>query len=64
MMAEYVISVNTPGSKKSYFAKAGGYTHSKSLAKFFSSHKDADDTFMVLASANTEVARYGKVEEA
>ena len=63
-MSEYVISVNTPGSKKAYFAKAGGYTNSKSQAKFFSSYKDADDTFMVLASANTEVARYGQVEDA
>ena len=63
-MTEYVISVSTPGSRKAYFAKAGGFTHCKSLAKFFASYKDADDMLMVLASANTEVARYGQVEEA
>ena len=63
-MSEYVISINSPAAAKSYFAKAGGYTHSKSSAKFFASYKDADDTFMVLAGANTAVARYGKVEEA
>ena len=63
-MSEYVISVNTPGRKKSYFAKAGGYTNSKSQAKFFTSYKDADDKLMVLVGANTEVARYGQVEDA
>ena len=56
-MSEYIISVNAPGTKKAYFAKAGGYTNSKSQAKFFASYKDADDTFMVLAGANTAVAR-------
>ena len=63
-MSEYVISVNTPGRKKAYFAKAGGYTNSKSQAKFFYSYKDADKQFMVLVSANTLVARYGQVEDA
>lgn len=63
-MSEYVIAVYNPNAPKQYFAKAGGYTSSKSLAKFFSSYKDADAKLMILASANALVARYGQVEEA
>ena len=63
-MTGYVISVNSPAAAKSYFAKAGGYTFERSSAKIFDSYREADEQFIVLAGANTAVARYGQVEEA
>ena len=63
-MEQYVISVNQPWKAKSYFAAAGGYTFERSSAKMFDSYRDADAQLMVLATANTAVAKYGQVEEA
>ena len=63
-MTEYIISVNEPLAAKSYFSSRGGYTFERSSAKVFHSYKDADAQLMVLAGANTSVARLGQVEEA
>ena len=63
-MTGYVISVNSPASAKSYFAKAGGYTFERSSAKVFDTYEEADAQLTLLASANTAVASYGQVEEA
>ena len=63
-MTEYVISVNSPASAKSYFAKAGGYTSLISMAKVFDTYEEADAQLVILASANTAVALYCQVEEA
>ena len=62
-MTGYVISVNSPASAKSYFSSRGGYTQDLNTAKVFHSYKEADEQFMVLAGANTSVARWGQVEE-
>lgn len=63
-MAQYVISVNEPWAAKAYFAAAGGYTTDVNRAKVFDTYKEADAQLMILAGANTAVARYGQVEEA
>lgn len=63
-MAQYVISVNSPADAKSYFSSRGGYTFYLNSAKVFDTYREADAQLMVLASANTAVARYGQVEEA
>ena len=63
-MTGYVISVNSPAAAKSYFSSRGGYTFERSSAKVFHSYKEADAQLMILAGANTAVARYGQVEEA
>lgn len=63
-MTGYVISINSPADAKSYSAKAGGYTFDLNRAKVFSSYREADAQLMVLAGANTAVARWGQVEEA
>ena len=63
-MAQYVISVKEPWAAKAYFAAAGGYTTDISSAKVFDSYREADAQLIVLAGANTAVARYGQVEEA
>ena len=63
-MTGYVISVNSPAAAKSYFSTRGGYTFERSSAKVFDSYREADAQLMVLAGANTAVARYGQVEEA
>ena len=63
-MEQYVISVNSPAAAKSYFAKAGGYTFDLNRAKVFESYREADAQLVILASANTAVARWGQVEEA
>lgn len=62
-MPQYVISISPPLSVKSYFSHRGGYTFAFSAAKVYTSYKDANDKFMVLATANTAVALYGQVEE-
>lgn len=58
-MAEYVISVNSPGVAKSYFAKAGGYTFDLNRAKVFDTYEEADAQLMVLAGANTAAGTAG-----
>ena len=63
-MARFVISVNEPWAAKSYFSSRGGYTQDLNTAKVFDTYKEADAQFMVLAGANTAVARWGQVEEA
>ena len=63
-MAQYVIIVNSPASAKSYFSSRGGYTFDLNRAKVFESYREADAQLMILAGANTAVARYGQVEEA
>ncbi len=63
-MAQYVISVNSPAAAKSYFSSRGGYTFDLNSAKVFESYREADAQLVILASANTAVARYGQVEEA
>ena len=63
-MAQYVISVNSPAAAKSYFKDTGGYTFDLNRAKVFDSYREADAQLMVLAGANTAVARWGQVEEA
>ena len=63
-MTQYVISINSPASAKSYFSSRGGYTFDLNRAKVFDSYLEAEAQLMILAGANTEVARYGQVEEA
>lgn len=63
-MTGYVISVNSPEAAKSYFSSRGGYTFDLNRAKVFDTYKEADAQLMILAGANTAVARYGQVEEA
>ena len=63
-MTQYVISVKEPWATKAYFAASGGYTTDVNSAKVFGSYREADAQLMVLAGANTAVARFGKVEEA
>ena len=63
-MAQYVISVNSPASAKSYFSSRGGYTFDLNMAKVFDTYEEADAQLVILAGANTAVALYGQVEEA
>ena len=63
-MTQYVISINSPVSAKSYFSSRGGYTFDLNSAKVFDTYREADAQLKVLAGANTAVARYGQVEEA
>ena len=63
-MTEYVISVNSPAAAKSYFSSRGGYTFDLNRAKVFDTYEEAAEQFIVLAGANTAVARWGQVEEA
>ena len=63
-MTQYVISINSPASAKSYFSSRGGYTFDLNRDKVFDTYEEADEQFIVLAGANTAVAQYGQVEEA
>ena len=63
-MTGYVISINSPAAAKSYFSSRGGYTFDLNRAKVFDTYEEADEQFIVLAGANTAVARWGQVEEA